>query len=533
MSLRLNARNISDYLDHPIFIHALNRELHDAIGRGVDKPLILSAVRVFSVLSGQIMFCNVSQIHEVFYDEPDALKEFSELALVGRFIAHSDYGSFEEFRESRAEHFLHTIKRHPGFYQVPSPELRRLPHGSLGTGISTTDFIERNLRDWLEGDRKNSLTTSLSENDEKSLRQSEEWLKQTLDQRDQKALTFDVFERTSGGIYLKKAEGAVRRALTEAYVASYIEAYSARCIWGIPGINHFEKSKLLAGLHLGFARTVLTETGISDTLRRSRDFGRKKRLISENSSASAFLRQSYFELASVIDESFGSQNAWYICDAKVRSHLHRLISSGALRPTVASHDYEDLLLRAGERISSAAKDLKGEPVEAPPDSKIHASRRSFKDSKGAEQGGAGSVDVVQRPRSGELGKLHWWESYVVLVAAGGLLLAAATYVSAPLFYPGLGGGLRLLFSIVGAMVGGAIIFWFHPDNWFRRITLAGVCMATYGGLSYRLELANNFGTGHGLLEMGNLPSAILTGGGILIAVVGIVADAIFRGRRQA
>lgn len=157
----------------------------------MDHESLLHSVRMFSILSCQRMFCNVSQVHEVFHALPSCLAELTALAKIDRFVAHSDYGSFDEFRESRLEKFAHSRAKHPAFFAKPSAELIRLPHSTMGKGISTTGHIETQLKGWIE-DSESSLNTTLSQVDKKRLRHSEDWLERTLRLRDKKALTFDV-----------------------------------------------------------------------------------------------------------------------------------------------------------------------------------------------------------------------------------------------------------------------------------------------------------------------------------------------------
>jgi len=521
----------SEYTDHPIFLHILNRELHDAIGKTLNVDEILAAIQVFSVVSSQTIFCNVSQIHEVLYSRSDVLKEILELSKVGRFVDHSDYGSYEEFRESRSEKFSHSAHLHPGFFMEPRPELKQLLHGSMGDAISTTGHIEENLNFWLESAPSSALSSTLSQNDARVLRASEDWIDRTLRERDQKALTFDVFAQSADGRVERQAEGAIRRSLTELYIDSYVSSFNARCMWGFRGKNHFERAVLLAGLHQQFANMVLEQVGIIENLRKTAGFGRHKRITSDRQDAAAYFRQSYAEFAASVDALFENPQSWHSCNTVITSVMQQVRSSGILRPQRASYSYGDLLLRGGETLAKAAErsDISRRTSRnrsyvsaAPPQTLIIAQRTQV------------NVHVPIPPQNNESVSLQnqpWWQHYVVLVALGGLLFGVASYLACPIFFE-WAMAARLVFSILASIIGGAAIFWFHPDNYNRRMALLGIAIAVAGGLSYRVELDGWIDQVTGSFEIGNLPSKLLIIGGLLFSGLNLFIDAKTRWKRD-
>lgn len=520
----------SEYTDHPIFLHILNRELHDAIGKPLDVDEILAAIRVFSVVSPQTIFCNVSQIHEVLYNRSDALEEILELSKIGRFVDHSDYGSYEEFRESRSEKFHHSAHLHPGFFLEPKPELKRLLHGSMGDAISTTGHIEENLNRWLES-KPSSLGNTLSQNDARLLRANEEWIDRTLRERDQKALTFDVFAQNARGKVERQAEGAIRRSLTELYIDNYVDSFKARCLWGFRGKNHFERTILLAGLHQQFATMVIEQIGIAENLRKTAAFGRIKRITSDKDDAAAYFRQGYAEYATSVDARFEDPFSWHGCNTVITAAIHQARSSGILRPQRVSYSYRDLLMRGGDALTNAAKS--SESTLLTPKNRTYASvarPRALVIAPKTQvnvQLPASPPNSNQVPTQGQ----PWWQNYVILVALGGVLIGIASYVAFP-FFVDWATTTRLIASIAASIVGGAVIFWFHPDNYYRRMVLLGLAIATTGGLSYRFEFRTWLDQFMGDFEIGNLPSNLLIGGGLLFSGLNIVVDAWTRRKRE-
>ncbi|UWR48397.1 hypothetical protein [Phaeobacter inhibens] len=526
----MRAANVSEYTDHPIFLHILNRELHDAIGKPVDIDEILGAIQVFSVVSSQMIFCNVSQIHEILYDQSNVLEEVLELSKIGRFVDHSDYGSYQEFRESRAEIFSHSAHLHPGFFLEPKPELKRLLHGSMGDAVSTTGHIQDNLRRWLESDPSSALGNTLSQNDARVLRANESWIDRTLSERDQKALTYDVFEQMASRQVERNAEGAIRRSLTELYIDSYLKSFNARCLWGFRGKNHFERSILLAGLHQQFATMILEQVGIAENLRKTAHFGRLKRITSDKQDEAAYFRQGYAEFATMVDSRVEDPLSWHNCNMVITAAIQKTRSSGVLRPQKAASSYRDILLRAGDVLSTAARE--GSSQRPPQSIKTYAVATPntivFAPKTQINFAAPASPDTakdVLRPN------IPWYHSYVVLVALGGILIGVASHLAWPAFFDWQE-STRWIASVLSVLSGGALIFIFHPDFFHRRMVFYGLVISAAGGLSYRLELDGWLNQLAGSFEIGNLPSQTMIIGGLLFAGLNVFLDAKTRWKRD-
>ncbi len=525
----MRAFDTSEYTDHPIFLHILNRELHDAIGKPVDIDEILGAIQVFSVVSSQTIFCNVSQIHEIFYNNSNALEEVLELSKIGRFVDHSDYGSYEEFRESRTEKFSHSAHLHPGFFLEPKPELKRLLHGSMGDAVSTTGHIQDNLKLWLQSDPSSALGNTLSQNDARVLRANESWIDRTLSVRDQKALTYDVFEQMASRQVGRNAEGAIRRSLTELYIDSYVKSFNARCLWGFRGKNHFERSVLLTGLHLQFAKTVLEQVGIAENLRKTAHFGRLKRITSDKQDEAAYFRQGYAEFAAMVDTRMDDPSSWHNCNMVITAAIQQTRSSGVLRPQKAAFSFRDILLRAGDALSAAARE--GISLRPPQSSRTYAAVTSstinFAPKTQINYGAPASPDTSKDASRADK---PWYNSYVVLVVLGGILIGGACHLAWPAFFE-WEKSTRWIASMISALLGGGAIFIFHPDFFHRRMVFCGLAISAVGGLSYRLELDGWLNQLTGSFEIGNLPSQTMIIGGLLFAGLNVFLDAKTRWRR--
>lgn len=443
---------------------------------------------------------------------------------------HSDYGSYEEFRESRMEKFSHSAHLHPGFFQEPKPELKKLPHGSMGAAISTTGHIQVNLLSWLEGDPRSVLFNTLTHNDARVLKTKEDWIYRTLTERDQKALTYDVFEQHAVGNVEKKEEGAIRRSLTELYIDSYISSFNARCPWGFQGRNHFERPVFLAGLHLQFAKMVLEQVGIVDNLKKTANFGRVKRITSDSQDAAAFFRESYASFAAVVDSRVDDPSSRHSYQNAIVAAVQKTRSSGIIKPQREASSYIDTLFRAGEALSHAAN---GNSVHS--FSKV---QRTYPHREpailiAAPESRAHVVNEVSSSYSEKMNRkiTSFWQSYTLLAVLGGFLLGFTAFLGLPAFFD-LQPALRWALSIFAAVVSGGVIFWFHPRNYYRRLVLIGLTIATVGGASYRLNLDGVIDKFSGGVEIGNGSSQFIMIGGFLLAISGLIADVVARKNRD-
>jgi hypothetical protein len=408
----------------------------------------------------------------------------------------------------------------------------------MGEDISTTDHIEKHLRLWIEGDPETVLHRTLSQTDAPVLRASEDWIYGTLDGRDKQALTFDVFEQASNGPVEKRKEGAIRRSLTDIYIDSYVTPFDARIVWGFRGKNHFESTKLLAGLNFPFAQLVLQQTGIADNLRNTANFGQHKRIVTDRQDAAAQFRESYAHLASAIDLTIEDPRKWHVANSKITSIAQRLRATGALKPRRTSSSYRDLLFRASEALEAATQTIASDHSSG--DSRIVELNRLARlpeDSSSMSQPELRhlyrGVQNASTPKSQppSQGTSSWWNTHVTLVILGSALIGLTTYFSLPELFE-LGSRATIFVSGISSLIGGALIFWFHPDNFYRRHALYGLGIATVGGISYQFDFEAWSAFGGGSLELGNLPSTVAVFGGVLYSGASIIADAIFRSKRK-
>lgn len=511
--------SIDDYYKRPIFLHAVNRELYESVGIAVDDAQLLRSIRLFSLISSQSIFCNISQIYAVFFDHPEAQREIASLTKSSRFTAHADYGSVDEFRESRAEKFDHAKGRHPAFFLKPSPELLALPLSSMGMSAGTTTFIENQLNGLIE-DRINFLRKTLAPDDQNMIIQSEDWLNQTLKDREHKALTFDIFEQSAKATRSSSAVGAVRRALSQAYIGSYSEQFSSLCIWGYSGINRFDRLELLTGLNLRFAECIFKTTGLDRFLLSEPDYGLYFRTRSFESEALGLFHHRYYELASSLDNNKDTTAGYFKRNSEISESIQKILQAGTLSPVRDAHNFNDLLLNASMALEKTRVKLLDvdRPINSPKLYDLYPPIGDVRPLSGRPEHNE-RIAVVKGQISTKNPNLTYEFATVLIPFILGIAIFAVAWFKFE--FNGLNATIAALsvgFPIL------ALFVWFHPNFYYRRISYFGLAVCGFGSMSFQLHVEGVEGLGNSALQFGSGTSIGTMIVGFLIFCVGTFFD---------
>ena len=135
-----------------MFLHFLNRELHESLGANPDWETYVRAVRLSSVVHGNVLFCNVSQVYEAASPSPAMVDEIRALSRVDAFVPHSEFERASEFIESRKAMYAHDADRYGMYFKKVPPGFADLPLAKIGPDTATTEFIRGNLLRWGVGE---------------------------------------------------------------------------------------------------------------------------------------------------------------------------------------------------------------------------------------------------------------------------------------------------------------------------------------------------------------------------------------------
>lgn len=370
MEVALDEMKTGPYLNNWVFLHFINRELGLGVGsERLSEGHALEAIRLASLVLGTNLFCNVSQIHEHISGNESLITELIFLSSIGRFHPHSDYGSYNEFLESRQGMYFHDAERYPFFFKDPPKILKKLPHFATGKSASATSYIENGLRDWIDDHDKTPLTGMLTLEDASLLRRYDRSLSDILNGRDSRAMTFSLFAEDVDTKEPERFEGALRRGLSSLYVNSYRKNAASMTLSGLPGFSYFDLPEPAVGANIEFMRTVAASTGVSGFLSRKKNFGQKHREQIESTDASYHFRTAYAQLSHCFDElqrhRFDTKAmplSLFEIRSTVANHFRRLA------PIYLTDDFTSILCRAADGLEKLTSQYRGA---------VYGSRRGF------------------------------------------------------------------------------------------------------------------------------------------------------------
>jgi hypothetical protein len=203
------------WVDPPLYLHFLDRELSRSIGASPLPQLVHDVLHVLLFGTSARLYCGVSLVWESEHLAPDTL------ALCGTLIADdlldlvSHHPTLGEFLDSRRILYAHDSHRYPKYFDatVPRPFLPLVP--TIYKEASTTRALAKLLRGWC---------STVHLHDEPHRKLASEILWTGMEERTIQALTYSVFDplvpRTTEG---RGAAHAVRRAISEGYASHYME----------------------------------------------------------------------------------------------------------------------------------------------------------------------------------------------------------------------------------------------------------------------------------------------------------------------
>lgn len=262
----------------PIFLHFLNRELHDAVGKRVHDALYLQTVRSCTVLHNEPMFANISQQIETA-DIHSAL--MSELILLSKqpiFLPYSDFDRIEEFLQSRRALYQHDRNRYPIYFDHAAIRAcGELTPIKQDTG-NTTKYISDSVKKWSHS-QPNDVERLITKLDSFSLRALSEQIGSICARSEGRAMTYATFRETELGKTINpQEEGALRRALSGLYVNHYVKNFRALTILGLPSIEYFDTKHNEPMLCNSTIEFIMRFTGLHSYLNKSSSYAVNERI---------------------------------------------------------------------------------------------------------------------------------------------------------------------------------------------------------------------------------------------------------------
>lgn len=512
------------YRDKPIFLHHVNRELHESLKKSLFTTEIIREIRYCSILFSQQMFCNVSQIFEFAENSSETQEELRFLIAADRFCAHSDYYTIEEFVESRREIYRHDKERYS--YYFDNNSLPNISLGSLGRETSTTKFIEKGLLRTINDNSNMGYGGILRENDFSEIKRSENKILKTLKDREDLALTFPTFRKISMSNSSPKTEGAVRRALTSFYVEHYVQNYGALTIWGNRYLSYFDYSPFYSGLNISFMKYVLEDTLISTFLRQHQFFGIHHRIACEGSEIAISFREQYAKLAVEMDRISPNTANALLQSRFVEKTIETMRNSQSIRPNIIPSNLDDIMHIAVEKFEHITGKLKNSEdfsgnLEAL-QTKNYTQRIYSKSEVPVNPtdsilaiDGVAEFNTPTKTQSDSLEE-NWWK----IACLVGVIFIPVVYYGIDYFFE----ATRSERGLASLLISPVLIFlisWFNPQ--FIYLRLGFICMGLVGlsGFGVKFDFSGNGNAFGGYFQTGGSASSAY------MIVIGCLAALLF------
>ncbi len=267
------------YISTPIFLHFINREMHEALRRTLDTKNMLSILSILSVTHTSTLYCNVSQIYETSYADEVLLNEVLDLALAGVLQVLSPYTSAAEFLSSRQAIYAHDRQRYPMYFRHAPSRLEALPLTSNLALRTTAELAEKfSVWDPIVPHRSGRSFIVHANMSVKELDGFADRIHRVTASRLQEGITFSLYRPYLGEQFGDAATAEFRRILSDAYVDHYVNAFSgAVTLTGLPGFEWYDRSVDFAVFDYTVLRTLLSALGFFDWIGTSNDWRRSER----------------------------------------------------------------------------------------------------------------------------------------------------------------------------------------------------------------------------------------------------------------
>lgn len=209
----------------PIYLHFFDRELRTVEKVEFTDSEIFSIVFYANFLTTSHLYLGNSIIWESANIFPKSIALIKELELGGLVKFVSSHNTIDEFLSSREKMYLHDQQRYPMYFSNSDAFWGKAP---LIANDSTTKILHKNMRDWLEENKK---TTILLDKIEK--------LDRVLREREEKAITISLFKQY---VDLSKEEEIIlARLISKFYTQRYVDFLNGTIMTGIRNLSLYEE----------------------------------------------------------------------------------------------------------------------------------------------------------------------------------------------------------------------------------------------------------------------------------------------------
>ena len=221
----------------PIYLHFLDNQLNIAAGYAPTTAEIIRIVRLIMLMTNRTTYCGISLLWEQRAVDANLRRLFGEMIKGGQLDLLSPHRTLPEFLYSRHVLYQHDAASYP-FYFTPDETTHEDLLGLVPTQImpeGTTAFLSQHLRQWTEGGY-----SVKSENELLVERAAREVVSRGLARREDKAITFPLFDGKGESAAPSEVKARIRNAISSQYVRRYMRAGGGDIVTGIYGLSGFD-----------------------------------------------------------------------------------------------------------------------------------------------------------------------------------------------------------------------------------------------------------------------------------------------------
>ena len=223
-------------IGRPIYLHFLDRELNKACGSPLNSDNVLRALNCAVYGTVSALYVGYSLLWESEALSQPLRQYVQALSSLGIISTLSSYSTVNEFLDSRRSMYDHVAHEYP-MYFIEEPSLLIPYNPSIRKETHTTVELSRYLEDI---GNLTSVSNIVNVNAE-TLLELNRPINNSIRQREDKAITYNLFSNIANGDIFIRHEYAMRRIISYAYTQYYLGLYpNSTILYGIGGLQAFD-----------------------------------------------------------------------------------------------------------------------------------------------------------------------------------------------------------------------------------------------------------------------------------------------------
>jgi hypothetical protein len=220
-----------------IFLHFINRELYEALGRKPDLSKIHTWIELLCLSQTLPLSCNIAQIYEFLGEAISILNLCAELVDAGKLETLSQTSTTIEFKETRRELYHFDRERYPVYFENLWSEADAVRIGKIKKQ-ETTKYLAREIIGWDEQELFTKGNLILSSSDKLVIAPKIDLIRKVTLDRGNNAITASLYrQRLSENDLTHREAMVLPRLMSGLYITHYESVLHAKIPSGASDIE--------------------------------------------------------------------------------------------------------------------------------------------------------------------------------------------------------------------------------------------------------------------------------------------------------